>query len=422
LSGSIHARIGTLIVATSVIQLANGFFGTFISLRVGIADFGAIMAGLVLSGYFAGFTLGALRCGRIIERIGHIRAYAAFAGLVVAATAAMPLLVDALPWLVLRAVVGFGCSGLFVTTESWLSAKARPSERGRVFSVYMVGTFLALAVGQLLIGQAEIETAAPFNAIVALFAVALVMVSTTRAEPPRTAAAATLPYGQLARAAPIAVAGCAISGLVSSAFYALVPAWMQGEGIARETIALFMLVAVLGGLAFQVPVGRLSDRFDRRIVLAALGLGFAATAIALVFLPPSRPAVLSAAVLLGGFMSTLYPVCVAHAHDRMPADRVVAVSGRLILVSGLGSVAGPLIGTSLMARFSIDGVFYLMAAAALVLAALAAGRSSTTPAPAHLERPFEILTPQAAPLAHDPLDLSDEPSPPGAIEPPPEKG
>ena len=91
-SGSMRAQIGTLIIATSVVQLANGFFGTFISLRVAIEDFGATMAGLVLSSYFAGFTLGALRCGRIIERIGHIRAYAAFAGLVVAATAAMPLL------------------------------------------------------------------------------------------------------------------------------------------------------------------------------------------------------------------------------------------------------------------------------------------------------------------------------------------
>ena len=113
------------------------------------------------------------------------------------------------------------------------------------------------------------------------------MVSTTRAEPPRATAAAKLPYGQLARAAPVAVVGCAVSGLVSSAFYALVPAWMQDEGIERATIALFMLVAVLGGLAFQIPVGRLSDRFDRRIVLAALGLGFAGAAIALVLLPHS---------------------------------------------------------------------------------------------------------------------------------------
>ena len=172
-SGSMHAQIGTLIIATSGVQLANGFFGTFISLRVVLEHFDTNLAGPVLSSYFAGFTVGAVRCGRIIERIGHIRAYAAFAGLVVAATAAMPLLVGPLPWLVLRAVVGFGCAGLFVATESWLSAKALPSERGRIFSVYMIGTFIALALGQLLIGRARIETAAPFNAIVALFAAAL---------------------------------------------------------------------------------------------------------------------------------------------------------------------------------------------------------------------------------------------------------
>ena len=407
MQSSIRAQIGTLIVATSLIQFANGFFGTFISLRVAIENFGPTMAGLVLSSYFAGFTLAALRCGRIIERIGHIRSYAAFAGLVAAATAAMPLMVGSLVWLVLRAIVGFGCAGLFITTESWLNAKAQPAERGRIFSIYMVGTFLALAVGQLLIGRAKIETTAPFSAIVALFAVALVMVSTTRAEPPRATSTETLPYGQLARAAPVAVVGCALSGLISGAFYALVPAWMQDVGTTRATIALFMLVAVLGGLAFQVPVGWLSDRFDRRLVVAGLSLGFAGIAVILVHVPRSLPAVLPAATLLGGFMSTLYPVCVSHAHDRMPGDRVVAVSGRLILLSGVGSVVGPLIGSILMAHFEIDGVFYFMAAAALILTFLAAGRSFTTTAPHHLERPFEILAPQATPLAHDPLDASD---------------
>src|SRR5262245_40980104 len=222
-SKSLRAQIGILILATSLIQLANGFFGTFISLRVAIEDFGPTISGLVLSSYFAGFTLGALRCERIIERVGHIRAYAALAGMVVAATAAMPLLVGPLSWLILRAVIGFGCSGLFITTESWLNAKAEPAERGRIFSVYMFGTFLALALGQLLIGQAEVETVGPFNAI-AVFAVALVIVSTTRAEPPRATASTSLPFGQLFRAAPVAVAGCIVSGLVSASFYSLVPA------------------------------------------------------------------------------------------------------------------------------------------------------------------------------------------------------
>jgi MFS family permease len=172
---------------------------------------------------------------------------------------------------------------------------------------------------------------------------------------------------------------------------------------------------VLGGLAFQVPVGRLSDRFDRRIVLAALGLGFAGAAVALMVLPRSLPMVLTTAALLGGFMSTLYPVCVALAHDRMPADRVVAVSGRLILVSGLGSVIGPLVGISLMRRFDIDGVFYFMAAAAILLALVAAGLRMTTAPALRLPRPFKVLAPQAASLASDPLGFSDESTSPDPI-------
>ena len=114
--------------------------------------------------------------------------------------------------------------------------------------------------------------------------------------------------------------------------------------------------------------------------------------------------VLPAAALLGGFMSTLYPVCVAHAHDRMPADRVVAVSGRLILVTGIGSVLGPLLGAPVMARIGIDGVLWFMAAVALLLAVLAATGALLRAAPPHLVRPFSLLAPQATPTAHDPGD------------------
>lgn len=399
---SMRAELGALILATSLIQLAVGFFGTFLSLRVMLEGFDATAVGVVLSSYFAGFTVGALRSGRIIERIGHIRSYAAFGGAVVAATAAMPLLVDAWAWTLLRAIVGFGCAGVFTTTESWLNAKAPVEQRGRVFSIYMVGVFAALAIGQLLIGRVVVESSVPFSMIVTFFAVALVMVTATRAEPPRITAAVQLPFAKLFRAAPVAVVGCAANGLIGGAFYALVPAWMEGEGIARDTIAVLMFAAVVGGLAFQVPVGRLSDRNDRRTVLAGLAAGLASTALAIVALPSSLAAVLAPTALLGGFLSTLYPVCVAHAHDAMPVDQVVAVSGRLILVSGLGSVLGPLLGTRLMATLGIDGVLYFMAAVAVLLALFASSRRVRTPEPAHLERTFEILAPQAASLAHDP--------------------
>jgi MFS family permease len=170
-----------------------------------------------------------------------------------------------------------------------------------------------------------------------------------------------------------------------------------------------MLAAVLGGLAFQIPVGRLSDRFDRLAVLVGLCIGLVGSAIALVYLPRTLPVILPAAAFYGGFVSTLYPVCVTHAHDRMTADRVVAVSGRLILLSGLGSVLGPLIGMGLMGRFGVDGLFYLTSAAALLLALLGVtGSLTSTPSP-HRERPFEILSPQAAVVAHDPHGPVDDP-------------
>jgi MFS family permease len=398
---SIRAQVGILILATSGVQFANGFFGTFISLRVALENFTALMAALVLSSFFAGFTIGAVFCIRIIERIGHIRAYAAFAGLVVAATAIMALKINPLLWLVLRAIIGFGCAGLFVTTEGWLNAKAPEEERGRVFSIYMVGTFIALALGQILIGRVEITTSAPFDIIVAIFAMALALVSLTRAEPPQIIAAASLPFGQLERAAPVAAAGAVLSGLISGAFYALVPAYMQSRGSDRGTIGLVMLAAVLGGLAFQIPIGRLSDRFDRRKVMTGLCLGLIATSIILVFLPRTRAAIVPVAILFGGFLSTLYPVCVAYAHDRMGADRVVPVTGRLILLSGLGSILGPLLGTSFMGPFGINGVLYMIAAAALLLALIAAARSLTTAPPPHVERTIEILTPQAGVLSQD---------------------
>lgn len=404
-------QIGTLIVATSLVQLANGFFNTFLSLRLTLADFGPAATGAVLSAYFIGFTVGAVTAGGVIQRIGHIRAYTAFAGLVVIATAVMPLWAFPGIWAACRAVIGIGCVGLFITTESWLNAKALPDQRGGVFSTYMVGTFMALAIGQLAVARLSIQSDGAFQAIIALFALALIMVSTTRAEAPGLAPEAKLPYGDLTRAAPVSVVGCVVSGVITSSFYALVPAWMLGYGVPQETIALFMLVAVLGGLAFQVPVGRLSDRNDRRLVLAGLAIGFAVSVILLVVMPRSLATVLPVAALLGGFMSTLYPVCVAHALDRMPADRVVAVSGRLILISGFGSALGPVLGAGIMARFDINGLLYFMAAIAIALAAVTGLRMRMRAPPDKVERPFEVIDPLNPSISQTPEATENDGTP-----------
>jgi MFS family permease len=398
---SMRAQIGTLILATSGVQLSVGFFGTFISLRVPLENFGETISALVLSGYYTGYTIGAVCSASIIERVGYTRAYAALAGLAVVGTAVMPLAINGPVWLILRAVVGFGCAGLFITTDGWLSAKAAPTERGRVLSIFRVGIFIALAIGQILISQVDVRGPAAFNVSIAILATALALVSVTRAEPPRIAARTVLPYGKLTLVAPVASVGAVVSGLVTGAFYALVPAWMQARGNDATTIGLVMLAAVFGGLAFQIPVGRLSDRLDRRLVLVGLCLGLVGTSIALVYLPRTLLAVLPTAFLFGGFLATLYPVCIAHAHDRMRGEQTVAVSSRLILLFGIGSIFGPLLGTIFVASFGLNGVLILMAGAAFILAFIAAARSLILPPVPHVKRAFKIVSPQAAPLATD---------------------
>ena len=394
------AAISTLIIAISIFQLANGFFGTLVSLRVSVEEFSVPLGGLILSSYYAGYTVGAVRCGRIIERIGHIRAFAVFASLTASAVAAMPVAVSAILWIIARAVIGFGAAGLFITAESWLNAKTEPQNRGKVFSIYMVGTFAALGAGQLLISGADITSFRPFNIITMLCALALCMVCTTRAEPPLIVRTEHLPYGLLTRTAPLAVISCIVAGCLSGAFYALVPAWMQGEGIDRSAIALFMFITVMGGLMFQVPVGLLSDRMDRRLVLVLLAMSFAIVAVAIINLPQYRWIIFTAALFLGGFMSTIYPVGVAHSHDLMPDEQIVAVSGRLILLHGTGASLGSLIGSVIMRSFDIDGVFYFMAANAAVLVIVASYRCLKVKEVPHEPRPFDVLSPQAASLSH----------------------
>ena len=395
-----QAAIGTIIFAISMVQLANGFFGTLVSLRVEIEDFGGTLDGLTLSAYFVGYTVGAVCCGRVIERVGHIRAFAAFAGLVAGATVLFPVAVAPLTWIPLRFCVGFGAVGLFITTESWLNVKAKPSERGKAFSFYMVATFAALALGQLLIGAADITAFRPFNLIAALFAGALFIVSTTRAEPPVIQRGEHLPFGRLIREAPLAVVGCAVAGLLSGAFYTLVPAWMLEEGLDQSAISFFMFIAVMGGLIFQIPVARLSDLLDRRLVVALLAGGLAVVAIALVVLPHWLVVVFPAAVMFGGFMSTIYPVSVAHAHDRMRAEAIVGVSGRMLLVHGIASSLGPALGAVIMEELYLDGLLYFMAAVSMLLVFTSLYRRARVTESEHQPRPFGVLAPQAAHLGH----------------------
>jgi MFS family permease len=383
--------LGSLIIGISLIQLANGYTGTLIGIRLGAATLAPIVAGIVMSAYFAGYATGAVLCGPLIDRVGHIRAFAALSAIVAAALLGHALYFDPVLWALLRALAGFGCAGLFVTTESWLNAKATPATRGRVFSIYMVATYATFAGSQFMLNLAAPSSPTLFVLAAILFCIALVVVATAPAEQPVPVPSTRLKAGELAVAAPVGVAGCFIAGVITGSFYGLVPVYGQASGYTVLQIAAYMALAILGGLVFQIPVARLSDRMDRRLVAGLVALAFAVVAQAIGTIT-SAPWFLAFWLLVGGFMSVIYPVCVAHTNDRMPSERAIAVSGRLILISGIGSAIGPLLGSSVMEVFGVRGLFSYMAAAAALFSLFALARGVVVPPPKlKRQRPFLLI-------------------------------
>lgn len=401
----IFAAQGSLILGISLVQLVNGYMGTLVGVRVAAAQADPLQTGIVTSAFFFGYAIGSVLCKGIIQRSGHIRAFSAFAAAVAIGVLGLALHFHPVLWTIFRLMMGFGCAGLFVTTESWLNVKSTPATRGKVFSVYMVATYLTFGGSQFVLLLSAPDGALLFELGAMVLCLALILVATTRSEQPMIPEAVRLGAGEVFRAAPIAVAGCLVAGMNSGAFFALIPVFGQTRGLPMIEISSYIALAIFGGMLLQVPAGKLSDRFDRRVVAGCCALAFAVLAAAI---PWARGtfALEPLWLLLGGFMSVIYPICVAHANDRMPAERAVAVSGRLILISGVGSALGPLFGSAVMSAYGVVGLFYFMAATAGLFAIAALIRGALIAPPLFKRaRPFLLLDaifPQS--LAHAPKE------------------
>ncbi len=399
----IFAAQGSLILGISLVQLVNGYMGTLVGIRVAAAESDALQTGIVTSAFFFGYAIGSVLCRGIIQRTGHIRAFAAFAAAVAIGILGLAIYFHPAIWTIFRLMMGFGCAGLFVATESWLNVKSTPATRGKVFSIYMVATYLTFGGSQfvLLLGAQGGTLLFELGAMV--LCLALILVATTRSEQPMIAETVRLRVGEVFHAAPIAVVGCLIAGINSGAFFALMPVFGQARGLSVLEISSYIALAIFGGMLLQVPAGKLSDRFDRRVVAGFCALAFGALAAAIPWARGTM-ALEPLWLLLGGFMSVIYPICVAHANDRMPAERAVSVSGRLILISGVGSALGPLLGSAVMSAYGVIGLLYFMAATAGLFAIAALTRVVLVAPPSFKRsRPFLLL--QAAftqNLAHAP--------------------
>jgi len=408
-------NVGALLFGVSILLLGSGLFQTFLSLRMTYERFGALTIGLILAAYFAGFMAGSTFSGGLVRRVGYIRAFAIFSALLSSSVLFQALLVDPLVWALLRACGGFAIAGLFLVTESWLNHRSDEATRGQVLALYVMVEQVSTGLGQYLIDLLPTGGTGSFILTAGLFVLALIPVAATNAEAPLPAAHSTLSIGRLFRMTPLGVLGSLFAGLINSAFSGLAPIYAQGIGLSTGAISVFMSITILGALLFQLPVGRLSDRFDRRSVLLVIIISVTAiSGVLSVAQGFGLTILLALALIFGGFSQVIYPVTAAHTNDYVAEEDRIAAAGALLLAYGIGATIGPFLGSVLMEWLGPVGLFVYITVTSAALASVVAVRMAARRArPPHLQTPFLLVsnsTPAAAEL--DPRTHPKRPPPP----------
>lgn len=409
-----------LLLGVALLMLGHGLQGTLLGVRANLAQFSTAATGVVMSGYYVGLLLGSFSAPGLVVRVGHVRVFAALLSLASAAVLFHALFVQPVAWFLMRLVTGYCFAGAFIVAESWLNGAASNATRGRMLSIYMVVQMGGLAVGQFLLNLADPGGFALFVLVSVLISVAAVpMLLTATATPPVTSPR-DIGLMELYRLSPLGVVGIMGLGLAQGGLYAMGPVYAADQQLSLAAISTFMAAIVLGGVAFQIPIGRLSDRLDRRWVIAAVALLTALAALPYARAEAVTPPLLFAGFfVVGGLTLPLYAVCVAHTNDFLSPEQMVGASGALILAYGLGAALGPTLTAAAMQLVGPSGYPLALAVVHAAVGAFALYRMTRRPTVPAEERGAFVPLPNPSPVV---TPLAQEESVRGSPQPAPRRG
>jgi MFS family permease len=377
---TIPLRTTSLLVGAGLLFAAGALLGLPLPIRAGLEGFPTYLIGLIGSAFAAGYVAGCLYAPRLVSSVGHIRVFGVMAALVAVTALLNILIVSPIAWILVRASTGFAFAGATMIIESWLSESATSKTRGSVFARYMIVNLASSVIGQLTVTFYSPRGFEPFVLVAILASLSLIPTALSSSRAPDPLHEVKLDLRRLVRVSPIAVVTCFGVGLGNTAFGTLAPVYAGAIGLPVYATALLVAGAIVGGALMQAPVGKLSDRFERRWVLTATALCAAALAVALHLLDTSDPTtVILLVAALGGAMHTLYPVAVAHANDRAAEGEYVAVASGLLLLFGVGSTLGPAIAAPIMQVAQPSTLFLFLACVYLAIAAHAVWRTRISP-------------------------------------------
>ena len=348
-----------LLVGMALIMVGNGLQGAVLGVRAETEGFGLAVSGVVMAGYFLGFLFGAKMAEHFLGVVGHIRVFAALASVASGASVLYLLSVHPVTWMVLRVASGLCMAGIYVVVESWLNDMATNANRGRLLATYMVISMGGLTLGQLLLNGADPDGFELFVIASVLISVALVPITLSATSTTPLTMPEHLALGHLIRSCPSGILTSLCAGISHSTLLGIGAVYAASEGLGASRIALFLAASTAGGIAFQWPVGAVSDRISRRVVIfimAAIAGGIAA------ILPMVEPgSALSMALMFcfGGATFPLYSLAITLVADWLPASQLNGASAALVRTSGVGSVIGPVVAGTVMA-LTVPWAFFLV--------------------------------------------------------------
>ena len=353
-----------------------------------------------MSAYFAGFFGGSRITPELIRRVGHVRVFAALGSFISAVLILFPTIAEPWAWVFFRVVIGFCFSGVYVTAESWLNNSASNENRGQALSLYMVVQMLGVvsAQGLLVLGDPSgfVLFVIPSVLVSISFAPILLSVNPT----PAFDAAKPMSLRELYDVSPLGCVGIFLLGGVFSAQFGMASVYATRVGLNVGEISAFIASIYVGALVLQYPVGWLSDRMDRRLLILITALMAGLAALLGMVVQNNTLALFSVAFLVGGTANPLYSLLLAYTNDFLESEDMASASGGLVFINGMGAIAGPLITGWMMGAVGAEGFWLFVAVLMLVLAGYAGYRMTRRAAtPVHERGAYVNLSPSASAVA-----------------------
>jgi MFS family permease len=383
-----YRNVASLIVAVMLLQAASGILSVSTPLALQAMGASALGVGIVAATFSGGFMLGAWYAPDVVRQVGHIRAYAAAAAIYSAGILGMALAFDSVAWGPLRFAQGAASAVMFTAAESWIADSTPRSKRGGVLGMYQLMLKIAICCGPLLIIEHAPQDIRPFIWAGLLMVLAVIPLCATRRSQPVSPDHEALSISKMMQIPPAALAGAIVAGIANTGTTAQLPLYaseLQPQGGSASAATLY-IAAMVGGTLTQWPAGLLSDKIDRRLVVAGLAAIAFSSCVALYLcaghVPFSVTVLLSA--LWGAGALSFYSISASHATDRTAPGQIAQVMSGMLFVWAGGSVIGPILtGVTADTSLGQPGVFAVTAVLYFALFISNLWRVSVTARPEH---------------------------------------